>query len=220
MTVGFLPPAKPTMLTPAEAQMLTQLEALLAEHGGADPPDECVDRGDAFSFAARTLLAITPVTAAGKGVDFGSIRVARTTLLDLSPAERLLIADLVELSDEQKARLRDSDGDQRYSIDDMTSMILAFAAHRKSGGGTPEQLMAAAKVFKCFIEALPKTANEKERPDPEKLTGKTLPSLPPASRLDLPHEPASKQKVGRNDPCPCGSGKKFKNCCIKKHVGL
>ena len=23
-------------------------------------------------------------------------------------------------------------------------------------------------------------------------------------------------KVGRNDPCPCGSGKKFKNCCIGK----
>jgi preprotein translocase subunit SecA len=22
-------------------------------------------------------------------------------------------------------------------------------------------------------------------------------------------------KVGRNDPCPCGSGKKFKNCCAK-----
>jgi hypothetical protein len=23
-------------------------------------------------------------------------------------------------------------------------------------------------------------------------------------------------KVGRNDPCPCGSGEKYKNCCIKK----
>ena len=23
-------------------------------------------------------------------------------------------------------------------------------------------------------------------------------------------------KVGRNDPCPCGSGKKYKNCCIDK----
>ncbi len=23
------------------------------------------------------------------------------------------------------------------------------------------------------------------------------------------------QKVGRNDPCPCGSGKKFKKCCGK-----
>ena len=23
------------------------------------------------------------------------------------------------------------------------------------------------------------------------------------------------KKVGRNDPCPCGSGKKYKNCCMK-----
>ena len=22
-------------------------------------------------------------------------------------------------------------------------------------------------------------------------------------------------KIGRNDPCPCGSGKKYKNCCWK-----
>jgi uncharacterized protein YecA (UPF0149 family) len=33
-----------------------------------------------------------------------------------------------------------------------------------------------------------------------------LPALHPASL------PAPKQ-VGRNDPCPCGSGKKFKKCC-------
>ena len=24
------------------------------------------------------------------------------------------------------------------------------------------------------------------------------------------------KKVGRNDPCPCGSGKKYKFCCLKK----
>ena len=24
------------------------------------------------------------------------------------------------------------------------------------------------------------------------------------------------EKVGRNDPCPCGSGKKFKKCCEAK----
>ena len=23
----------------------------------------------------------------------------------------------------------------------------------------------------------------------------------------------AKQSIGRNDPCPCGSGKKYKNCC-------
>ncbi len=26
------------------------------------------------------------------------------------------------------------------------------------------------------------------------------------------------QKAGRNDPCPCGSGKKFKKCCELKIV--
>ena len=28
-------------------------------------------------------------------------------------------------------------------------------------------------------------------------------------------KPVSVQKVGRNDPCPCGSGKKYKHCCGK-----
>ncbi|MFL0250881.1 SEC-C metal-binding domain-containing protein [Clostridium neuense] len=26
----------------------------------------------------------------------------------------------------------------------------------------------------------------------------------------------NKNKIGRNDPCPCGSGKKYKNCCGKR----
>jgi len=36
-------------------------------------------------------------------------------------------------------------------------------------------------------------------------------------RSDQPLEPIRNMghKVGRNDPCPCGSGKKFKNCCGK-----
>ena len=25
-------------------------------------------------------------------------------------------------------------------------------------------------------------------------------------------------KIGRNDPCPCGSGKKYKKCCCKGRV--
>ncbi len=29
----------------------------------------------------------------------------------------------------------------------------------------------------------------------------------------------SKNKIGRNDPCPCGSGKKFKNCCLALDEG-
>jgi hypothetical protein len=28
--------------------------------------------------------------------------------------------------------------------------------------------------------------------------------------------PPTRNKVGRNDPCPCGSGKKYKKCCMRK----
>ena len=27
--------------------------------------------------------------------------------------------------------------------------------------------------------------------------------------------PKRVKKIGRNEPCPCGSGKKYKNCCGK-----
>jgi preprotein translocase subunit SecA len=27
-------------------------------------------------------------------------------------------------------------------------------------------------------------------------------------------KPVHHDKVGRNDPCPCGSGKKYKKCCL------
>jgi hypothetical protein len=36
----------------------------------------------------------------------------------------------------------------------------------------------------------------------------TPPAIQPANREDY--------KVGRNDPCPCGSGKKYKKCCLGK----
>ena len=29
-----------------------------------------------------------------------------------------------------------------------------------------------------------------------------------------------RRKVGRNDPCPCGSGKKYKKCCWLKEMGI
>ena len=34
--------------------------------------------------------------------------------------------------------------------------------------------------------------------------------------LELGEIRASNYKIGRNDPCPCGSGKKYKKCCFLK----
>jgi len=27
-------------------------------------------------------------------------------------------------------------------------------------------------------------------------------------------------KIGRNQPCPCGSGRKYKHCCLLSHGGM
>lgn len=35
-----------------------------------------------------------------------------------------------------------------------------------------------------------------------------------------PPQPAHSDKIGRNEPCPCGSGLKYKKCCINKIVPL
>jgi preprotein translocase subunit SecA len=53
------------------------------------------------------------------------------------------------------------------------------------------------------------------------LVRKEAPKPPPspmaqvasATRRDTAARPAGKKKVGRNAPCPCGSGKKYKHCC-------
>ena len=37
-----------------------------------------------------------------------------------------------------------------------------------------------------------------------------------ATALPFHADAAQKNKVGRNDPCPCGSGKKYKKCCLAK----
>jgi SWIM/SEC-C metal-binding protein len=33
--------------------------------------------------------------------------------------------------------------------------------------------------------------------------------------LNRPKPVVTEKKVGRNEPCPCGSGKKYKRCCGK-----
>jgi len=52
-----------------------------------------------------------------------------------------------------------------------------------------------------------------ESPGPDTSAGDSL--LFQAAGPSLPRRP----KVGRNDPCPCGSGKKYKRCCIDRGGG-
>ena len=51
----------------------------------------------------------------------------------------------------------------------------------------------------------------KTRPIPKPITAN-----PHRANLNDTFRVLQPQKVGRNDPCLCGSGKKFKKCCIDK----
>jgi SWIM/SEC-C metal-binding protein len=70
---------------------------------------------------------------------------------------------------------------------------------------TKERRKEVAAIFKknnwqCKIELTPDK--------PEDITA--------LKKLLKPAKPQkAKEKVGRNDPCPCGSGKKYKKCCGK-----
>ncbi len=55
---------------------------------------------------------------------------------------------------------------------------------------------------------------EKDREEREKKI--RFHAEPPEDEDEEELLPPPKKKIGRNDPCPCGSGKKFKKCCIKK----
>ncbi len=41
------------------------------------------------------------------------------------------------------------------------------------------------------------------------------PRMGNSNNMTVKHE---KPKVGRNEPCPCGSGKKHKKCCMQKNT--
>ena len=53
----------------------------------------------------------------------------------------------------------------------------------------------------------------RKRPMPDIQLRSPSPALPPS--YVAPKPCVSEPKVGRNDPCPCGSGKKWKKCCGK-----
>lgn len=52
--------------------------------------------------------------------------------------------------------------------------------------------------------------------DPSKIDPQTIQQIKQLLNIKLPSKKRviDKQKIGRNDPCPCNSGKKWKKCCL------
>lgn len=62
------------------------------------------------------------------------------------------------------------------------------------------------------IEKLLKLADRVK--DPSQVDGNTITELQKLLGIKFPRETKMPtKKIGRNDPCPCNSGKKWKKCC-------
>ena len=57
------------------------------------------------------------------------------------------------------------------------------------------------------------------QPEPEEVAAAQQEAQAPAQQEALPQEEDPFAHVGRNDPCPCGSGKKYKKCCGRGDAG-
>ena len=114
-------------------------------------------------------------------------------------------------------------------IDDMQTMkneIFArgfgnqdpILAYKKEGYEMFDNMIEKIRETTCIV--LLNTSIEIKRPEP-----RPQPKMTEAKVYDPQKRPEEvkkqttvkndQKKIGRNDPCPCGSGKKYKNCCGK-----
>jgi preprotein translocase subunit SecA len=72
---------------------------------------------------------------------------------------------------------------------------------------------AVAYVFNASIQVVDEDEQRRQAPapPPTQLTSAATEEEQRASAATQPQRPGGK-KVGRNQPCPCGSGKKYKLC--------
>ncbi|MGV8988963.1 MAG: UPF0149 family protein [Cypionkella sp.] len=88
-----------------------------------------------------------------------------------------------------------------HKIDELGRIAMGLAKGKK---------VKASKVVKQAPDLIPDMVE-----DLNHFAKSLAPSLPLGFPLaaNLPSAPVVGPRVGRNDPCPCGSGKKFKKCC-------
>ena len=152
------------------------------------------DRREMGQVLAEIAAAVAPAPAAGEE------EPAAVEELDLAQLQQALPAgvDVQQVED----MLRSPQG----------ALLADFSAFCQERGFEGEQSEvetndAIRELHEEWLQT-PRPALEGERPAAVLEGGRLFPGKVETFRRQTP-------KVGRNDPCPCGSGKKFKRCCGK-----
>ena len=118
-----------------------------------------------------------------------------------------------ELFQELKERVEDSVVKTLFRLEPASEEDLAAERARRERAAPRPVLQgpAAASAFGAPAPAAPQPAG---RPTfgPPRIAGTTSPPAGPATAPIPQTVHHAEEKIGRNDPCPCGSGKKYKKC--------
>ncbi|MBR4082319.1 MAG: preprotein translocase subunit SecA [Clostridia bacterium] len=184
------------------AALTTYLENLCLPKGAIEKHFHLVDEEgrDAFIEAlkedAKTFYAERETTLSEVGVD---MREFERTVLLIAVDRRWM--DHIDAMDQ----LRDGIGFRAYSGKNPVTEYQIESGYMFAELNHLIQEDTVRNVYQAKISRTPERV-QTARPTEAHLAG------------DRPREPRKvkpAQRVGRNDPCPCGSGKKYKNCCGK-----
>ena len=176
------------------------LENLCCHHGIIEEKKALADAGDRDEFIAA-LKEDARAFYAEREKMLEEIRV------DMREVERVMLLrsvdsrwmDHIDAMDQ----LRDGIGFRAYSGKNPVTEYQIEASHMFEELNHLIREDTVRRVYQTKVQVTPERV-QTAKPTEARLAG------------DGPRQPRrvkASQKVGRNDPCPCGSGKKYKNCC-------
>ena len=154
-------------------------------------------------------------------------RRLRDEVFDLYEERRELMGEDLIFELERVIMLRNYDNGWRehlYAMDDLIEGINLRAYAQKDP--LIEYKKESFEMFQKLNEDIEKNivrdlfhmVIEKRSEAPEDETQDLIYKTSGNAEKDIKRDPIEKdEKVGRNDPCPCGSGKKYKHCCWPKY---
>ena len=199
-------------------ELATRLEALCqakgAEKFSAEEIVELLTDGEEVDWIVDQVL---PAAAEADRREMGQVLAEIADAVAPTPAagdEEPAAVEELDLAQLQQALPAGVDVQQ---VEDMLrspqgALLADFSAFCQERGFEGEQSEvetndAIRELHEEWLQT-PRPALEGERPAAVLEGGRLFPGKVETFRRQTP-------KVGRNDPCPCGSGKKFKRCCGK-----
>ncbi len=187
----------------------------------ADHEDDLKRLGDCLNFAAlcSRKLGQNPILIAIQAVKF--YQVSKSYRSEMEAAQDVA-DDMLEMGDAIGARqvlethvlplLVYCDFNSRaLNVRGQYAVVLAYCGDYDRARSEMEKLLPYISDLPLFYQDV--ITNQCRLIEDIAAGRMPLPSPTAPPICNQSHQRARKQKIGRNDPCPCGSGRKYKKCC-------